>query len=90
MKKTLLLVVVSAMLVSSAAFAKVTLVNEDLKSYDLEVAEGSLTQMTVIASGVTNPNQCKAACKITIKNGASLQAADGSTVVIKNGALANK
>lgn len=89
MKKVLVLAG-ALMFVSSAAFASVTLKNEDTKNYDLEVMEGQSTKHTMIASGTTVPNQCSADCKITIKGGASFNAKNGQTVIIKDGNFSAK
>lgn len=85
--RRVLLLVVAMSFVASASYAGVNLTNEDAKTYDIKVYEGSTTKHTNIASGVTFNGQCANACKIEIVGGSTIEAQNGKTVVIKNGAM---
>lgn len=88
--KKVLIAVGASLVLSVSAQAAVKLKNEDSRSYDLEVVQGSTTKHTLIQAGVTVPRQCTKACTIKIKNGPSVRAPNGSVVSIKNGAFSVK
>jgi hypothetical protein len=80
-----------ALVLTALAFATpalaVDLVNKDSESYKVNLIDGASTTRSSIGSNTTQMSVCSS-CTIEVEGVGSVDAPEGSTVVIQNGQIA--
>lgn len=76
---------IAALLFSSGIASAIELSNEDSKTYQIKVQEGSTTTNTSINGNSTRMTICNGKCKIEIVDGPTIDVTGASTVRIKDG-----